>query len=41
VVKTEEKRLQVIEFAEGLFNQYSGGDEYIEYVRGIDLIFYF
>ncbi len=36
VVKTGEERLQVIEFAEGLFNQYPGGDEYIEYVEGID-----
>jgi len=36
VVKTDEKRLQVIEFAESLFNQYPGGDEYIEYEKGID-----
>lgn len=36
VVKTEEERLQVIEFANGLFNQYPGGDEYIEHVKGID-----
>lgn len=36
VVKTDEKMLQVVEFAEGLFNQYPGGDEYIEHVKGID-----
>jgi hypothetical protein len=36
VVKTDEKRLQVVEFAEGLFNQYPGGDEYIEHVKGVD-----
>jgi len=36
VIKTHEKVLQVVEFAEGLFNQYPGGDEYIEYIKGID-----
>jgi len=36
VAKTDEDRLQVIDFAEGLFRTYQEGDEYIEYVEGID-----